>query len=149
MSFSPVLEDLQGSGELSWTRVTLHLRQITQRLREVDGGEPVWATWNHGNHGEEVSEEERNNFLTVSNWRTLCHGEKILGKYKQVLGGMELRDVRKLSREKMGGEHKIPWLLCKRIPSTDQNENPSVVGKGRKIGIVWMSSQRSSNHKKT
>ncbi len=44
---------------------------------------------------------------------------------------MELRDVRKLSREKMGAEHKIPWLLCKRISSTDQNENLSVVGKGR------------------
>jgi hypothetical protein len=44
---------------------------------------------------------------------------------------MELRDVRKLSREKMGGEHKIPWLLCKRISSTDKNENLSVVGKGR------------------
>ncbi len=45
---------------------------------------------------------------------------------------MEIRDVRKISREKMGGEHKIPWLLCKRIPCPDQNENPSVVGKGRK-----------------
>ena len=45
---------------------------------------------------------------------------------------MELRDVRKFSREKMGGEHNIPWLLCKRMPSTDQNENPSVVGKGTK-----------------
>ncbi len=63
--------------------------QVTQRLREVDGGEPVWATWNHGNHGEEVA-EERSKFLTVSNWRTLCHDEKILWKYKQVLGGMEL-----------------------------------------------------------
>ena len=113
MSFSPVLEDLQGSGQLRWARATRHLRQVTQRLREVDGGEPVWATWNHGNHGEEVAEEERSNFLTVSNWRTLCHDEKILWKYKQVLGGMELRDVRKLSREKMGGQHKIPWLLCK------------------------------------
>jgi ribonuclease HI len=132
MSFSPVLEDLQGSGELSWAKATRHLRQVTQRLREVDGGEPVWATWNHGNHGEEVVEEERSNFLTVSNWRTLCQGEKILWKYKQVLGGMELRDVRKLSREKMEGQHKIPWLLCKRTPSADQNENPSVVGKGRK-----------------
>jgi hypothetical protein len=86
---------------------------------------------NHGNHGEEVA-EERSNFLTVSNWRRLCHDEKILWKYKQVLGGMELRDVRTLSREKMGGEHKIPWLLCKRMPCADQNENPSVVGKGRK-----------------
>jgi hypothetical protein len=77
MSFSPVLEDSQGSGELSWVRVTCHLRKVTQRLREVDGGELVWATWNHGKHGEVVVEEER-----------------------------------KLSREKMGREHKIPWLLC-------------------------------------
>ena len=44
---------------------------------------------------------------------------------------MELRDVRKFSREKMGAQHKIPWLLCKRMSSTDQNENLSVVGKGR------------------
>jgi hypothetical protein len=44
MSFSPVLEDLQGSGELSWAKATRHLRQVTQRLREVDGGQPVWAT---------------------------------------------------------------------------------------------------------
>ncbi len=87
------------------------------------------STWNHGNHGEEVAEEERSNFLTVSHWITLCHGEKILWKYKQVLGGMELRDLRKLSREKMGGQHKIPWLLCKRMPSADQNEKPSG-GKG-------------------
>ncbi len=69
------------------------------------------VTWNHGNHGEEVTEEERSNFLTVTNWRTLCHGEKILWKCKRTLGGMELRDVRKRSREKMGGAHKIPWLL--------------------------------------
>jgi hypothetical protein len=44
---------------------------------------------------------------------------------------MELRDVRKISREKMGGEQKIPWLLCKRMSSTDQNENLNVVGKDR------------------
>jgi hypothetical protein len=53
MSFSPILEDLVGSGELSWTRATSH-----SRLREVDGGEPVWATWNHGNNREAVAEEE-------------------------------------------------------------------------------------------
>jgi hypothetical protein len=44
---------------------------------------------------------------------------------------MERRDVRKFSVEKMGGDHKIPWLLCKRMSSTDQNEILSVVGKGR------------------
>jgi hypothetical protein len=44
---------------------------------------------------------------------------------------MELRDVRNLSVEKMGGDHKIPWLLCNRMSSTDQNKNLSVVGKGR------------------
>ncbi len=71
MSFSPVLEDLQGSGELSWVRDTHHLRQVTQSLLEVDVGEPVWVTWNHGNHEEAVAEEERSNFLTVVNWRTL------------------------------------------------------------------------------
>jgi hypothetical protein len=64
----------------------------------------------------------------------MCQGESILWKHKQVLWKMELRDVRKLGREKMSGEHKIPWLLCKRMSSTDstdQKENLSVVGKGR------------------
>ncbi len=69
-------------------------------------------------------------FVTIADWRTLCQGERILRKHKQVLWRMKL-DVRKLSREKMGGEHKIPWLLYKRMSSTDQNENLSVVGKGR------------------
>ncbi len=68
----------------------------------------MWVTWNHGNHGEAVTKEERSNFLTVANWRTLCQGERILRKHKQELWRMELRDVRKLSREKMGREHKIP-----------------------------------------
>ena len=31
----------------------------------------------------------------------------------------------------MGGEHKIPLLLCQQMSSTNRNENPSVVGKGR------------------
>jgi hypothetical protein len=44
---------------------------------------------------------------------------------------MELRDLRKFSQEKMGAQHKIPWLLCKRMSSTDQNENLSVTRKGR------------------
>ncbi len=87
-------------------------------------------------HGEAVAEEERSIFLTVANWRTLCQGEGILRKHKQVLWRMKLRDVRKLSREKMGGEHKIPWLLCKRISSTDQNENLSVVGKDRNQEVI-------------
>jgi hypothetical protein len=91
----------------------------------------MWAMWNHGDHGETVSEEERSNFLTVANWKILCRGERILWKHKQIPWRMELRDVRKLSREKMGGDHKIPWLLCKRMYSSDQNENSSVVGKGR------------------
>ncbi len=91
----------------------------------------IGGTWNHGNHRETVTEEERSNFLTVANWRTLCQGERILRKHNQVLWRMELRDVRKISREKMGGEQKIPWLLCKRMSSTDQNENLNVVGKDR------------------
>ncbi len=75
MSFSPALEDLQGLGELledfqGSGNATRPLRQVTQRLRQVDGGEPVWAT-NHGNHREAVAEEERSNFLTVVDWRTL------------------------------------------------------------------------------
>ncbi len=124
---------LAGIGELNWSRSNLHLRQVTQRLREVDGGERVWATWNYENHGETVSEEERTNFLTVANWRTLSCDQ---GPAREYCGNMirycvDLRDVRRLSREKIGGDHKIPWLLCKRTSSTDQNENPSAVGKGR------------------
>ena len=87
--------------------------------------------WNHGNHGKAVAEEERSNFLTVAHWRTLCQGERMLQKHKQALWRIELRDVRKLSREKRGGEQKLPWLLCKRMSSTDQTENLSVMGKGR------------------
>ena len=49
------------------------------------GNVEPWEPWRGGR-----VEEERSNFLTVSNWRTLCHGEKILWKYKQVLGGMDL-----------------------------------------------------------
>ncbi len=115
MSLSSVLKDWQESGELSGVRDTHHL--------------PVWAMWNLGNHGGSVSEEERSNFLTVTHWRTLCQGERILSKHKQVLWIMDLRDVRKLSREKRGGELKIPWLLCKRMSCTDQNENLIVMGK--------------------
>ena len=111
MSLSPVLKDLQDLGELSWARATSHLRHVTRRLREVDGGEPTWAMWNHGNHGKAVAEEERSNFLTVAHWRTLCQGEKMLQKHKQALWRIEVRDVRKLSREKRGGEQKFPWLL--------------------------------------
>jgi hypothetical protein len=131
MSLSPVLKNLQEVGELSWSRTTRHLRYVTRRLRKVDGGEPTWAMWNHGNHGEAVAEEERSNFLTVAHWRTLCQGERILHKHRRVLWKIELRDVRKFSREKRGGEQKLPWLLCKRVSSTDQNENLSVAGKGR------------------
>jgi len=49
------LKNLQEVGELSWSRTTRHLRYVTRRLREVDGGEPTWAMWNHGNHGEAVA----------------------------------------------------------------------------------------------
>jgi hypothetical protein len=66
---------------------------------------------------------------------------------------MELRDVGKLSREKMDGEHKIPWLLCKRMSSTDQNENEnlSVVGKGRnqEVRVCLPRTQRRAYHSMT
>jgi hypothetical protein len=87
--------------------------------------------WNHGNHGKAVAEEERSNFLTVAHWRTLCQGEKMLQKHKKALWRIEVRDVRKLSREKRGGEQKLPWLLCKRMSPTDQTENRILMGKGR------------------
>jgi hypothetical protein len=97
LSFSPVPEDSQGSGQLIWVINTRRILQVTQRLRDVDGGDPVWATWNHGNHGEAVAEEERSNFLTVDKWKTLC----------------------------------LPWLLYKRIPSTNQMRTRTWWGRAR------------------
>jgi hypothetical protein len=59
----------------------------------------------------------------------------MLQKHKQALWKIEVRDVRKLSREKRGGEQKLPWLLCKRMSPTDQTENLSLMGKDRNLEV--------------
>jgi hypothetical protein len=61
------------------------------------GNVEPWKPW------KSVAEEERINFLTVTHRRTLCQDERILRKHKEVLWRMDLRDVRKISREKRGG----------------------------------------------